>query len=774
MKRIKTTKRLPVQVVKTEKSEYSYSKFLWFCIVTAVFLAGNLLSFFAIWEGINIAKAAGVAASFAGVLIMIITDYLGEKGYKVRLFRFMPVIIFVILGPVRCWEGVRVWINQMISGWNQMHEGGVALFAGTSSSGAVTVSVIVCGLLFGELVWYMVSKEKRTFCWIYTIFWIGVMLTGNKFQPTATAFLMTGLFGACMFAYGMPLRKSGVISFLIIFIACIAGALWFTNGNLGAVEETRENVAHSIHELRYGKDQLPEGKLDEADELQKNKQEMMRVIPEQKKTLYLRAYVGSVYRSGVWEKTPDSVYGGENAGILRWLKEKNFDPLTQPAQYQSLSKKKEQSQNHVKVEINKASRYYFYAPASLKNVIKGKSKNKTDNTVISKGIFGQKEYEWTELSSSRPSELIVADDWVSKPTNSAQKEYSEAEAVYRKFVYENYTKADSHLSKQIQQIFWKDYHSKSDGIYSALAQVRTKLKEKYQYTKTPGKTPQGEDPILYFLTKSHIGNQMLYASAAVEAFRVHGIPARYVEGYYLGASKIQESKNGQVSVTGEDAHAWVEVYFDGIGWQAVDVTPGFYYNVATLQKMVNTPEKIKKNAALKNNGYKGRQTADSAKNNRNTGQRVKKAVENTAMILLGIVALLIVTGFILFIILEIRLWIMERKVRKKYEQAEMNEKIQILSKQIFGLLGILGIEVKLGWKTKEFDQKISEHFTIIEAGDYERACELMEKTIYGGIKLEFFEERTVRSFRDKLIEEAKSFRWREKLKLRYQFRKYCM
>lgn len=35
------------------------------------------------------------------------------------------------------------------------------------------------------------------------------------------------------------------------------------------------------------------------------------------------------------------------------------------------------------------------------------------------------------------------------------------------------------------------------------------------------------------------------------------------------------------------------------GWKAVDVTPGYYYNVATLQKMVNTPEQIKKNAKIK-------------------------------------------------------------------------------------------------------------------------------------------------------------------------------
>ncbi len=153
------------------------------------------------------------------------------------------------------------------------------------------------------------------------------------------------------------------------------------------------------------------------------------------------------------------------------------------------------------------------------------------------------------------------------------------------------------------------------------------------------KMPEGQDPLQWFLTTSRTGNQMLYASAAVEAFRAHGIPARYVEGYYLGASKIQDSKNGEVSITGENAHAWVEVYFDGVVWKAVDVTPGYYYNVATLQKMVNTPEQIKKNAA---------------------------------MILLGAVTVLVIAGFIFFVILEIRLWLLEQTLKKQYEQADMD------------------------------------------------------------------------------------------------------
>lgn len=206
---------------------------------------------------------------------------------------------------------------------------------------------------------------------------------------------------------------------------------------------------------------------------------------------------------------------------------------------------------------------------------------------------------------------------------------------------------------------------------------------------------------------------------------------------------LQDSKNGEVSITGENAHAWVEVYFDGVGWKAVDVTPGYYYNVATLQKMVNTPEQIKKNVALKNNGYKGKQTAGSGKSDRDLTDKMKDAAKNTAMILLGAVTVLVIAGFILFVILEIRLWLLEQTLKKQYEQADM-------------------------------DQKITDCFETIESGNYERACGLMEKTIYGEIELELFEERTVRSFRDKLAEEAKGLAWKEKLKLRYQFQKYCM
>ena len=59
--------------------------------------------------------------------------------------------------------------------------------------------------------------------------------------------MMSGLFGACLL-YG----------FVIFLIVCMAGVFWLTDGKLEAVEQARKDMVHCIHELRYGKDQIPE------------------------------------------------------------------------------------------------------------------------------------------------------------------------------------------------------------------------------------------------------------------------------------------------------------------------------------------------------------------------------------------------------------------------------------------------------------------------------------------------------------------------------------
>ena len=93
------------------------------------------------------------------------------------------------------------------------------------------------------------------------------------------------------------------------------------------------------------------------------------------------------------------------------------------------------------------------------------------------------------------------------------------------------------------------------------------------YTESPGKQPANRDFAEYFLTESKQGYCMHFATATTAVLRALGVPARYVEGYLVGADAFD--KDGNATVYAKDAHAWTEIWIPGLGWIPVESTPGF-------------------------------------------------------------------------------------------------------------------------------------------------------------------------------------------------------
>jgi hypothetical protein len=60
-----------------------------------------------------------------------------------------------------------------------------------------------------------------------------------------------------------------------------------------------------------------------------------------------------------------------------------------------------------------------------------------------------------------------------------------------------------------------------------------------------------------------------YAGAMAVLVRAAGVPARLALGYTAG----DEQRDGSRLITTDDAHAWVEVYFQSYGWVPFDPTP---------------------------------------------------------------------------------------------------------------------------------------------------------------------------------------------------------
>ena len=66
------------------------------------------------------------------------------------------------------------------------------------------------------------------------------MLQKKYVEKIVENFMMSGLFGACLFMYGMPIRRKGLYGFVIFLIVCMAGVFWLTDGKLEAVEQARK------------------------------------------------------------------------------------------------------------------------------------------------------------------------------------------------------------------------------------------------------------------------------------------------------------------------------------------------------------------------------------------------------------------------------------------------------------------------------------------------------------------------------------------------------
>ena len=209
-----------------------------------------------------------------------------------------------------------------------------------------------------------------------------------------------------------------------------------------------------------------------------------------------------------------------------WVQTQGFDLFTQSAAYYRLTGDAPET-NTVKVSVQNASRDAVYAPASMEKVTDGDVYERRDALLKGRGLFGIRNYTVTEVSGTQPSELMVAESWVSSPQTEEQTAYAEAESVYRSFVYDAYTAADEKLLPVLNRLFWQDYDDEKDGVYSALSRIREVLKAQVRYSETAEAAPDNADPIAYFLTDSRKGNAVLYASATVQALRAHGIPARY-------------------------------------------------------------------------------------------------------------------------------------------------------------------------------------------------------------------------------------------------------
>ena len=738
---------------------------LWAALLSCLLTTAALRSLQALWD-VPAPSLPPAALAAAGAWALCALARRTAQPLPAWALRLLP---WLLLAPFAAdlWQGLLLWLNGGIAHWNQLHQGGAALFAVSAADRSAQLFSLLAGAALGQLTHWLTRRRHAVLCAALMLLSLLLALLTGTLSPLSCCLWGAGVLGLWL----TPQDKAPARQAVGLWGACAAflllGTVLLPQQELTGVTRLRQNAAQSVHTLRYGEECLPAGHMDRAALLAHGDTERLTVRSEQEKDLYLRAFVGAAYRDGIWTPLSDAAYGGDYAGMLDWLAQQGFDPLTQPAAYYRLTNEEDVPQeNRLTVTVSGASRDYLYLPASVSGVAGTRTSPKKDARLTPAGLRGADFYTAEELSSARPSELTVRAAWVSRPETEAQQRYAEAEAVYREFVYDRYARADAALEPLLRQVFRMDEPLESDGIYTTLTHVRDVLKARTSYTAEPEPPQDGTDPLRAFLAGEQKGNAMLYATAAVEALRAYGVPARYVEGYYLSAAAIHRS-GGVAALTGQASHAWVEIYFDGVGWLPVDVTPGYYYDAVTLQQMVALPDTAHKTAVLGDEGGSTGAVTEDGGADRDPILDPEMVLRHTGLALLGVLVLAVMLTTVLFLLLELLRISAELRAKATYRRADPHRRVLLLHQRLFRLLTIWGMDACLGWDTDRLDNDIHQRFPDVAAGEYRRTAVLLEKAIYGGVPPEPYEMRTMETLLEKVAAAAPD---RRSLTLRLRLR----
>lgn len=154
-------------------------------------------------------------------------------------------------------------------------------------------------------------------------------------------------------------------------------------------------------------------------------------------------------------------------------------------------------------------------------------------------------------------------------------EFADEELAYRAHVYERYLYVHPETRAFLQEIIDEQGFDLSDP--KLILKVASYIQHAAEYDADPQlayRIETSEDAVIAFLRDYKKGLCRHYASAAAMLYRTLGIPARYTVGFMMQQATGGEWNEIISGGPNNMAHAWVEVYLDGLGWVAVEVTGG--------------------------------------------------------------------------------------------------------------------------------------------------------------------------------------------------------
>lgn len=532
-------------------------------------------------------------------------------------------------------------------------------------------------------------------------------------------------------------------------------------------------VLSALEEKRYSGDAeiLPDGDFENLGSFAPENKEVLSVTMSEPESYYLRGFTGSVYTGSGWEET-DSETRWEKKSLFYWLHEDGYYGQEALALAADALGETEEEKNRIEIENVGASSKYCYVPYELldnENELLGLSEQKIgDEGLLTLDSEGSRSYVYQALSNQVVNYPSLAAKLLDEENLSEEeKEYQKLESYYNEFVYDTYLDLPQEIKSTLYHLLGNaeiESGEKHASYTDARQNILYALTSGYTYSEELAENWNGEDFIYEFLNLSKTGYSVHYASAAVMMFRYYGIPARYVEGYLITPTDVENMTAGQAYIL-DDAysHAWVEFYQDGVGWLPFEVTPS-YLNVMEqaddYQDISGVVGELKEEEPEENEED---ETEEDSEGEDGTEIDWLHILEIILLIIIGMLLLLLLT-FILWVLVKRR---QSRKAKKAFDDPDMRTAISSLFTYSMNILSVSGLRIR-NVSLYRYEKQICHMFDEETKAAYREIVDIRQEALYSNHEISMEQKEKLVQFKDKVWNRIyKNGSWIQKLQLKY-------
>ncbi len=444
----------------------------------------------------------------------------------------------------------------------------------------------VTAIVLTACVYFFISNKKLWPLWILVLPIVYLnLIHGLQLGVVSIAVLMTGILLAVLVIKIKNSVNFANITFIILVTLISASILGIPKiqnilNDSETVQNVRDYTADILHDIYYGENPLESGNLT-LDTRPEIKGVALEITMSDPHSTYLRGFVGDIYKGDCWERLSNGTYYASK-DLISQIENVGFNAMGQIGYARDLARLSEnakETQEHMKIKVVEADTSYAYIPYEIKNEIEN-SRSIGGSFVIPGKFKRLNEYsyylgenpvkDWTETAA-----VIFTDEDVANRQET--KQYMIAESHYNQYIYQNF----KYISPDDRKLIGDFVGTAGDqtkghlDYKETIENIKKYLEENFVYTESVEKIKHGESALESFFISGK-GYDVHFATAAVMLFRYYGIPARYVEGYLVtpeDASMMQ--KNVAYELPRENAHAWAEIYIDGIGFVPIEVSPKY-------------------------------------------------------------------------------------------------------------------------------------------------------------------------------------------------------